>query len=461
MGLKDEIHSTFLRGGIHLTDDGKSLTALKPIERFVPKEVVIPLLQHMGPPAKPVVKRKSKVTRGDLIGEAQGGGVPVHASVSGTVTQVALRPHPTLAESMAVVLETDNNLNPAEEALGTEDPNWMDLPAEEMITRIASAGIVGLGGAAFPTYRKLRLPPGVVVDTLILNGAECEPYLTCDERLMMEVASEIVQGGFLLAKIVGAKTILIGVEDNKPLAFNTLKEAVARVKLPIPIRVAACKARYPQGSEKQLIEALTGRVVPPGKLPFHAGIVVQNVATAFSCYQAIRYGRPLLDRVVTVSGGGILNPKNLRVPIGTPIDAIVQFCGGIHPDTIKVIAGGPMMGRALGRLDVPVTKGMSGILFFRSDEIREDYYGPCISCGRCLEACPLGLEPNQISIYTEAGRALETEEFGTKECFECGCCAVVCPSARPLVQFIQMTKQAFQTGSQIGLAVRPGGTHVC
>ncbi|MDZ4225188.1 MAG: electron transport complex subunit RsxC, partial [bacterium] len=367
----------------------------------------------------------------------------------------------TVAESMAIVIETENNSDIPEESPVMEDPDWRHLSAEAMIAKIAAAGIVGLGGAAFPTYRKLRLPPGVAVDTLILNGAECEPYLTCDERLMMEEASEIIEGGFLLAKIVGAQKVLIGVEDNKPLAFNVLKEAVSHLKLPMPVHIVACKARYPQGSEKQLIEALTQRKVPPGKLPFHVGVVVQNVATAFSCYHAIRYGSPLLDRVITVSGGGILNPKNLRVPIGTSVEAIAQFCGGIHHDTVKVIAGGPMMGRASGRLDVPVTKGMSGILFFRSNEIRADHYGPCISCGRCLEACPLGLEPNQISIYTEAGRALETEEFGTKECFECGCCSFVCPAERPLVQFIQMAKQAFQTGSQIGLGVYPGGIHVC
>ncbi|MBI2345418.1 MAG: RnfABCDGE type electron transport complex subunit C [Deltaproteobacteria bacterium] len=268
---------------------------------------------------------------------------------------------------------------------------------------------------------------------------------------MLEQPLDVVTGAVLIGKIVGASRIVIGVEDNKPDAIAALSAMV-----PSEIAVSVCASRYPQGSERQLVEALTGRTVPTGKLPLHVGVVVQNVATAVACSDAIRYRRPLIDRTITVAGSGIARPANLRVPIGTSVKDVIAACGGLHPRAAKVIAGGPMMGRALGRLDVPIIKSTGGLIVLRADEIRRATYGPCISCGRCLEACPLGLEPNAISIYTEAGRALETEPFGTRECFECGCCAFVCPSQRPLVQFIQTAKAAFSTGSQAGLAVRPG-----
>jgi len=440
---------TFLRGGIHMRNDGKSRTSGKPIERFVPKEVTVPLAQHLGPACIATVKRKDKVIRGDRIGEAPEGGVPIHAPVSGVVKRVALQPHPILVEAEAVVIETDSTVA---DPVWEETSDWKNLSKEEMILRIRSAGIVGLGGATFPTYRKLQLPPGVSVDTLIINGAECEPYLTSDHRLMLEKPNEVIQGALLLGKILEVQKILIGIEDNKPDVIEILKKFSS-------VEIGVCNTRYPQGSEKQLIEALTGRVVPPRKLPMHVGVMVQNVATAAACFEAISLRKPLLDRIITLSGSGIVDPKNLLVPIGTLVSDLIECCGGIYKDTVKVVAGGPMMGRALGRLDVPIIKGTGGLIFLRGREARSEIYGPCISCGSCLDACPLGLEPNQISIFTEAGRALETEMYGTKECFECGCCAAVCPAERPLVQFIQMSKMAFQTGTALGLAVRPGVTH--
>ncbi|OGQ05859.1 MAG: hypothetical protein A3F82_06015 [Deltaproteobacteria bacterium RIFCSPLOWO2_12_FULL_44_12] len=437
--MQDEL-STFSRGGI-VTDDRKTLTSGKPIERFVPKEVVIPLIQHLGNPCRATVARKAKVTRGDRIGNAIGG-VPIHASVSGVVKRVALQPHPTLVEAEAVVIETASEL---QEPVWEEVSNWEELSKEKMLEQIADAGIVGLGGATFPTHRKLNLPEGIKVDTLILNGAECEPYLTSDHRLLLEQAKDVVWGAVLIAKIVGAQRILIGIEENKIDAAEILNKAIAKINPSQKVFVVICKTRYPQGSEKQLVEALTYRAVPSGKLPMHVGVLVQNVATAVACYSAIRYRKPLLDRMITVTGRGIMEPKNLIVPIGTLVQDIVDFCGGLHPRTVKVISGGPMMGKALGRLDCPVIKGTGGLIFLTVEEVRREHYGPCISCGRCLDACPLGLEPNQISIYTEAGRQLETESFGTKECFECGCCAFVCPAMRPLVQFIQVAKQSFMT----------------
>lgn len=452
---------TFLRGGVHPAQDYKYLTAHKAIERFVPAEVVIPLVQHLGRPAEPLVQRKAVVTRGQKIAEIPANpgadadspdGAPIHASVSGVVKRVALSPHPTLVEAPAIVIETDPN---AGEVTWTEVPDWRDLPKDEMIAAVRDAGIVGLGGAAFPTHRKLRLPPDIRIDTLIINGAECEPFLTSDHRLMVEHPGDILWGASLLAKILNARRVLIGVETNTPDAAAALRVNDIHLNNGIHAEVVLCAVRYPQGSERQLIEALTGRVVPPKKLPMHVGVMVQNVATAAACYHAIRYRMPLVDRVITVSGGGILQPRNLRVPLGTLVQDIAAACGGMHAATAKVIIGGPMMGRALGRLDVPIIKGTGGLLFLRTDEVRLEDYGPCISCGRCLSACPLGLEPNNISIYTEAGRSLETEEFGVKDCFECGCCSYVCPAERPLVQFIQMAKGSFRTGSQLGLAVRP------
>ncbi len=447
------LHS-FLRGGVHPAQDYKYLTAGKPIERFCPAEVVIPMAQHLGGPATPLVQRKAVVARGQRIAESGADGAPIHASVSGVVKRVALSPHPTLVESQAIVIGADPD---AAEITWTEVPNWRDLSRDEMIAVIQDAGIVGLGGAAFPTHRKLRLPPDIRIDTLIINGAECEPFLTSDHRIMLEQPNDVLLGAALLAKILGAKKVLVGVEANKPDAAAALRVNGIHLNNGTPTEVVMCAVRYPQGSERQLVEALTGRVVPPKKLPMHVGVMVQNVATAVACYHAIRYRMPLMDRVVTVSGRGIQTPKNLLVPIGTLIQDIAAACGGMDATTAKVIAGGPMMGRALGRLDVPVIKGTGGLLFLRADEVRPEDYGPCISCGRCLTACPLGLEPNNISIYTEAGRALETEEFGVKECFECGCCSYVCVAARPLVQFIQIAKASFQTGSALGLAVRPGG----
>ncbi len=444
---------TFSRGGLHL-DEHKE-TALRSLEHFIPDEVVIPLTQHLGEPANAIVKRKAVVKRGDVIAEAAGpNGVPVHASISGTVQRVALHPHPTLTEAPAIVIARDPA---AMDPVFDEVANWGTQSREAMLQQIAAAGIVGLGGATFPTHRKLQLPPGIIIDTLVLNGAECEPYLTSDHRVMLERPLQVVWGALLLGKILNVSKIIIGVEVNKRDAMALLDLAILQLPGPHPsMHVIGCQTRYPQGSERQLVEALTGRVIPSGKLPMHVGVVVQNVATAVACYQAIRYAQPLVDRVLTVAGSGIVTPKNLIVPLGTIINDIVGYCGGMHKRTAKVIAGGPMMGRALGRLDVPVIKGTSGLIFLRAEDMRSVEYGPCISCGACLTACPLGLEPNQISIYTEAGRALETETFGTKDCFECGCCAYSCPAQRPLVQFIQIAKSAFRRGTAIGLGVRPG-----
>ena len=423
----------------------KEATAGRPIEDLPPPaEVVLPLVQHLGDQAVPIVKKGDVVRRGQKIAEAAGSGVPLHATLSGKVKSVDKQAHPTLVQSQAIALARVDGPG-ATDLEFPEDPAWRALDREEMLARIREAGIVGLGGAAFPTFRKLRLPPGVTVDTLLVNGAECEPYLTSDYRLMLAEPQAIVEGARLLARIVGVTRILFGVESDKrdaAAALDAAAQAGPAGGLELEVRVVP--ARYPQGAEKQLVTALTGRVIPPRALPYAVHVVVQNVATAAAVHDAVRFRRPLLDRVVTVTGPGVVQPRNVRAPIGTSLADLVRFCGGLAEGVTRVVSGGPMMGRALPRLDVPLIKGMNGLVLLTGRGPFEEGYGPCIQCGRCLDACPLGLEPNQVSVRVEAGRAAESAEFGAVECYECGACAYVCPAQRPLVQFLQVAKSALR-----------------
>jgi electron transport complex protein RnfC len=454
---------TFGRGGVH-PDPHKESTASKPIEVMpTPHEVRLPLIQHLGEPATPIVKKNDLVRRGQKIADGGATGVPIHATISGKVRPIDKHPHPTQVLSTAIVIERQAE-DPGELEF-PEDPEWRSCSAAEAIARIREAGIVGLGGAAFPTWRKLQLPEGATVDTLIINGAECEPYLTSDSRLMLSQPREVVEGALVMARILGVSRVLIGLEADKREAADALREAWAQaagagavVARPagagaaataIVLGVRACEVRYPQGAERQLVAALTGRNVPPRALPIEVGVLVQNVATAVAVHDAVRFRRPLLDRVLTVTGPGIKHPCNLRVPIGTLIGEIVVQCGGISDDTTRVIAGGPMMGRALPRLDVPVIKGMNGLVMLTGRGPQSRGYGPCIACGRCLEACPLGLEPDQVSIRVEAGRPLETQPYGALDCYECGCCSYVCPAERPLVQFMQVAKSALRRSAAV------------
>jgi H+/Na+-translocating ferredoxin:NAD+ oxidoreductase subunit C len=438
---------TFGRGGIH-PDPHKRDTAEREIEPLQPPptDVWLPLLQHLGGPSVPIVKKGDRVIRGQKIAEAGPNGVPLHATISGKVRPIDKRPHPTLvsAESIAILRESD------EEMEFPEDPGWRELPSGEALERIREAGIVGLGGAAFPTYRKLTLPEGARIDTFVLNGAECEPYLTSDYRLMLAEPEAIVEGALAMARILGVRRVLAGVEVDKMPAVESLRRAaVAIADREIDFDVVPCEVRYPQGAERQLVAALTGRAMPPRALPMAVGVVVQNVATAHAVHAALRFRRPLLDRVVTVTGPGVVHPRNVLVPIGTLLEKVVDFCGGIRVDTTRLIAGGPMMGRALPRLDLPVTKGMNGLLALTGRGPFEMGYGPCIQCARCVDACPLGLEPDQVSVRVEAGKPLETEPYGATECYECGCCTYVCPSGRPLLQFMQVAKSALRRAISI------------
>ena len=435
---------TFSRGGVH-PDEHKELTENLPIEDFIPTNVYLPVSQSLGPSAEPLVAKATKVKRGDVIAKVPGG-VSLHAPVSGIIKGVTTGPHASLVYDTVITIQA----KPSEDdPQFPEQPGWQALPVAQMLERIRDAGVVGLGGAAFPTYRKLTLPKDAKVDTLVINGSECEPYLTCDYRLMLEESEKVVLGSWLIAKIIGVANCVIGVEDNKQPAAEKMRQTIAGLGLekmepPVKMTVVVTQTRYPQGSEKQLVQSLTGRLVPKGGLPLAVGVVVQNVATAIACLDAIRNAKPVMERVLTVSGRGIQSPRNLRVPIGTSVEDIVAHCGGYTNDLVKILLGGPMMGRTIADLDVSVTKGTSGLLFLTAAETSITRYQPCISCGECVDACPMGLEPNRVSQYMEVGRPLETEQFGVKECFECGCCSYSCPSHRPLVQFMQVAKAAYR-----------------
>ena len=447
--MTHSLFRTFGRGGIH-PEPHKHATSWRPIEALPPPaEVRLPLLQHIGAAAEPMVKKGDRVRRGQKIAEAPESGAPLHATISGKVKPIEKQPHPTLATSPASVIARTDDAEPELEF--GEDPQWRSCPTAEALARIREAGIVGLGGAAFPTWRKLALPRGTEVDVVVVNGAECEPYLTADFRVMVEHAREAIEGGILMARIVGAARVLFGVEADKPMAIAGLNQALVDLPRGIPAHVVPCAARYPQGAERQLVAAVTGRTVPPRALPTAVGVLVQNVATAVAVHDAVRYRRPLLDRVLTVAGPGVRKPRNLRVPVGTLLSEVLAFCGGMSDAASRIVAGGPMMGRTLPRLDVPVVKGMNGVIVLEGKSPLSDGYGPCIHCGRCLEACPLGLEPDQVSVRVEAGRALETEPFGTRDCYECGCCTYVCPAQRPLVQFMQVAKSALRRAEAVAV----------
>jgi electron transport complex protein RnfC len=425
-----------IRGGIH-PPYGKDLAADVHTEEMpLPARVVIPMVQHTGAPAKPAVAIGAVVRKGQKIGEAQGAvSAPVHASISGKVTAIGNFLHPSGREIPSIVIESDGTEDWAEDVVPPAEPEGLGPGALRKI--ISEAGIVGMGGAAFPTAVKLNPPAGKKIETLVVNGAECEPYLTSDHRLMAEHSVEIVDGVRFLKQILGVSRVVIGIEDNKPGAIRAMAAAARNLD---GSEVVALETKYPQGGEKQVIKAVLDREVPSGGLPMDVGVVVQNVGTAYAVHEAVRHGRPLVRRIVTVTGPGIAAPKNLWARIGTPIKDLIAAAGGFKGEPGRVIMGGPMMGSAVYTLHVPVVKGSGGVLVLhRSDTVTEEYRS-CIRCASCVNACPMGLMPNFLSVSAEALNFDEGKKYHPYDCIECGCCDYVCPSRRPIAQQIRFIK---------------------
>ncbi len=428
-------------GGVHPREgkNGKAVNGGNAIiDVPAPARVVIPLSQHIGAPAKAVVKKGDHVLVGQVIGEAGGFvSAPVHASVSGTVDEI----RPCLLASgvtvQAVVIENDYK-DEWVELTPCDHPET--LSAKELQDAIRAAGIVGMGGATFPTQVKVTPGPGKTIEKLIINGAECEPYLTADHRLMLEESGAIIDGVHIVMSALGVKDAVIGVENNKPDAIAALQKAAEGMG---GIIVKGLPVSYPQGGEKQLIYAITRRQVPNGGLPIDAGCVVLNVGTVFAIDEAIRKGKPLVERVTTV-GGLVNNPGNYRVRIGTPISLLLDTCGGLQAGVIKILNGGPMMGMAINDLEIPVTKGSSGILAL-GKEAAEPEESPCIRCGRCQRGCPMKLSPYLMDLYIRNNRYEDAEKLGVMNCIECGACTFVCPAKRMLTQSFRQGKRVIQT----------------
>lgn len=430
--------NTFRKGGVHPLEC-KELTAGKAIEVMpVPAELELVLTQHIGAPCTPTVAKKAELEEGMVIAEVTKGlGVPVHSPVSGKVKAVGTSAHPMQVSTPSITIAVDQEAAAAEYTR----KEWQNEEAKVLLEKVKNAGIIGIGGAGFPTHVKLAPPKNTPIDTLVLNGAECEPYITADQRQMVEHPADIIEGAGIILRILGISHCIIGIEDNKPDAVEALTRAASEHgDSTCQIEVRALEVKYPQGSEKQLIQSVTGRKVPAHALPSAIGVVVQNVSTAKAIYDAVVFEKPLYEKVITVSGRGINRPANLLVKVGTKVQDVVDYLGGIKPELKKIVLGGPMMGFAVSTLDIPITKTTSSILFLTEDEIDTTPHSACIRCGWCLDACPMGLEPKEVGIYVEANHAEETEPFGVFECFECGSCAYVCPAKRPLVQFVRLAK---------------------
>ncbi|MEE9542488.1 MAG: electron transport complex subunit RsxC [Thermodesulfobacteriota bacterium] len=432
---------TFKRG-IHPAYH-KELSASKPSVRAkIPKKIVIPLRQHIGAPCDPLVKRGDVVEEGQKIGEvASFVSAPIHSSVAGKVKSVDMLPFIGGGKTLSVTVETAEDFTPK---VWDEGETSIGLDLEELTRKdirdsIREAGIIGMGGAAFPTSVKLNPPKDVVVDAVILNGCECEPYLSADHRTMVEFPEKVLWGLRAIMKTLAAKEAYIGIEDNKTDAIEAITRAASGI---IPeLTVVALETKYPQGAEKMLIKAVLGRTVPVGKLPFDSGVLVQNVGTAFAIYESLKYKKPLIERILTVSGNGVAEPKNLIVRNGTLLAELIDQCGGFTGDKETVVlSGGPMMGISQMTLDVGAVKGTSGITVLTADRVKPVEFQNCIRCAECINVCPMGLMPFKLG---DMGRLSMTDDFDAwagMSCIECGCCSFICPSKRPLVHWIRLGK---------------------
>lgn len=430
--------NTFRIGGVH-PHDNKQYSVHQPItECPLPQKAIIPLVQHIGAPAQPVVEKGQKVKVGELIAKA-GGFVSanIHSPFSGTITKIDSTLDAWGMRMPAIFMDVEGD-------------EWLDnidrtpalvrecqLEGKAIVDKIAEAGIVGLGGACFPTHVKLLPPPGKKAEVLIVNGVECEPYLTCDHQLMLEHGEEIIVGIQILMRALNIQKAIIGIEKNKPDAIKHMQDLASKV---LGVEVKPLKLKYPQGGEKQLIDACIGRQVPSGALPIEVGAVVDNVATIYAVYEAVQKNKPLISRVMTVTGKSMTKPGNYSVRFGTPLSDVVALAGGVPEDTGKIIGGGPMMGRAMNNINMPANKRVSGLLFMPEKESVRVEPENCIRCGKCVSACPMGLEPYLLSKQAQLQMWDEMEQHSVMDCIECGCCLYTCPSHQPLLDYIRMGK---------------------
>lgn len=429
---------TFPKGGVHPPEN--KFSAGKAIEVLpLPEQVVIPISQHIGAPATPTVAKGDKVFAGQVIAKSSGFvSANIHSSVSGTVASLDPVLDSTGYKRPAVTITVEGDEWIPEVDRTPELKKDFALSGEEIIAKVNEAGIVGLGGATFPSHVKLSIPKGKKADVLIINGVECEPYLTSDHRLMLEKADELMIGILLLKKALGVERALIGIENNKPDAIAHLKKVASNYQ---GIEVHALKVKYPQGGEKQLIKALINREVPSGSLPIDVGTVVHNVGTALAVYEAVQKNKPLVERVVTITGKSLQKTGNYMVRIGTPISKLIDAAGGLPTDTAKVVNGGPMMGKAISSFDAPVTKGTSGVILFPEKESKRGEIQPaCIRCGKCISACAMGLEPYLLIRLSQRKMTEKLEVERVLDCMECGSCSYVCPANLALLDYIRLAK---------------------
>lgn len=428
---------TFKRGGIHPEENKLSESAA--IEVLPPpKTVYIPVSQVLGAPSVPVVEKGAKVRVGQLIAKGEAFiSANIHSSVSGTVVKIDDVTDSSGYRRKCIVIEVEGDEWEAGIDRSPDIIRDANMTPEEIVNKVQEMGIVGLGGATFPTHVKLKIPQGKKAEVLIINGVECEPYLTSDHRIMLEKGEEILIGVSLLMKAIGVSRAMIGIENNKKDAISHLSSLAGKFK---GIEVHPLKVKYPQGGEKQLIKALINREVPSGKLPVEVGAVVQNVGTALAVYEAIMKNKPLVERVVSVTGKKVSKPSNFLVRIGTPVTEMIEKAGGLPAGSNKIVSGGPMMGKALNAPDVPVVKGMSGVLIIDEKEARRVKPVNCIRCGKCVSACPMGLEPYLLAVLSDLSNFEMTEKEGVMDCIECGSCQFTCPSARPLLDQIRLGK---------------------
>jgi electron transport complex protein RnfC len=437
---------TFNKGGIHPAEN--KITAGNPISDLpVPPIVILPVLQHIGTPAKALVKKGDKVKTGQMIAYSEGFiSANIHSSVTGTVCRIEKLTDSSGYKRTAVEIETTNDEWMEEIDINPGLITDISLSTPEIMVKIWDKGIVGLGGATFPTHVKMAFPKGKKVEYLIINGSECEPYVTADHRLMLEKGEEILVGISIVKVAIGVEKAIVGIENNKPDAIENLRKI--STKYP-GITIQGLKAKYPQGSEKHLIKSLTGREVPSGGLPIDFGIVVFNIGTMFAIYEAVQKNKPLIERIVTVTGKSLKNPSNFRVRIGTPVSELIKAAGGLPDNASKIVAGGPMMGKALNTLDVPVTKGMSGLLVLDDTESKRKPVQNCIRCSRCITVCPMGIEPYLIMSMVEKEKCEFLDDCHINDCMECGSCSYICPANRPLLDYIRLGKARLKKQKQL------------